>query len=328
MSKEYLEIEKKYIEDTEKLRTEIKDLKELIKLNDLIDKQNYEQSRNKVQVETYADIVKKSPGKEKIIEREYNCMECCFQGTEESELNRHVNLKHVSPSNSNNQPDCTICGERFTMRRNLDKHMKDSHIGVVSTKCKRCGETFTSNNDLNDHIQSKHVEQEIRKLGIRDEEFMTGSGVMKQVNSKHTEGQYINCRICSQQFTTKRSLMEHRKIMHIESVAHCRNNLQGNCPYTDEKCFWNHNKETKENVKCFICAKSFENKNEMMKHRKREHFDIVKPCFQYSQNTCRFKDILCWFKHEEENKNSDNMNVDFREVSEDLDPPIAHQAQN
>ena len=60
----------------------------------------------------------------------------------------------------------------------------------------------------------------------------------------------------------------------------------------------------------------------MMRHRKREHIEIVKPCFQFSQNKCRFKDELCWYKHNEENKKNDNMEADFQEVSEDLDPPI------
>ena len=82
-----------------------KRLEELIKLNDLVLKPD-EQSRDKVQVETYADIVKKSPSEEKINEKEYNCMGCSFQGTEESELRRHVHIKHTHTSNGNNQDDC------------------------------------------------------------------------------------------------------------------------------------------------------------------------------------------------------------------------------
>ena len=96
-----------------------------------------------------------------------------------------------------------------------------------------------------------------------------------------------------------------------------------------KKCrYWNHNKETRKTIICFICGKSFQNKNEMMRHRKREHIEIVKPCFQFSQNKCRFKDELCWYKHNEENKKNDNMEADFQEVSEDLDPPIDPHVKN
>ena len=180
-----------------------------------------EQSRDKVQVETYADIVKKSPSEEKIKEKEYNCMGCSFQGTEESELRRHV---HTNASNGNNQDDCSICGDRFTSRRDLDEHKKNNHVGGITIKCKRCEETFGSNDELNTHIQSEHVEHEARKLRSCD------------ANTKYANEDGINCRICGEHFTIKRRLMEHRKKEHIESLAHCRKNLEGKCPYTDEMC--------------------------------------------------------------------------------------------
>ena len=94
-------------------------------------------------------------------------------------------------------------------------------------------------------------------------------------------------------------------------------------------CWWNHNLEMSKVIKCFICGKSFQNKNEMMKHRKRDHWGIVKLCLQYSKNNCRFKDEQCWFKHEleieinedqenlEEQFDDDKMETVFREVSED-----------
>ena len=52
------------------------------------------------------------------------------------------------------------------------------------------------------------------------------------------------------------------------------------------------------NVNCFICGETFESKNEMMKHRKSKHYGVVKPCFKFSEKQCRFKDEICWFKHE------------------------------
>ena len=99
----YLKLEKKYTEETEKLKTEIKDLKEMIKINETIENNITEKPK-----ETYSEIVKKSSKREESKEKEYNCMECCFQGTEKSELSRHFYLKHIKVSVS-----CKYCGEGF-----------------------------------------------------------------------------------------------------------------------------------------------------------------------------------------------------------------------
>ena len=40
----------------------------------------------------------------------------------------------------------------------------------------------------------------------------------------------------------KWNLMKHRKVNHIETIAHCKNKLEGNCPFSDQKCWWNHQK--------------------------------------------------------------------------------------
>ena len=291
----YLKLEKKYTEETEKLKTEIKDLKEMIKLNETIENNITEKPK-----ETYSEIVKKSSKREESKEKEYNCMECCFQGTEKSELSRHFYLKHIK----------------------------------VSVSCKYCGEGFPSNSQLNDHIQSVHTKHTAIKSRPREEIFATRRYQNNHVNSKHRDTASINCRLCCEEFSTKHGLMDHRKTKHIESVAFCRKKLQANCPYTDEKCWWNHDEKFKENINCFICGETFDNKNEMMKHRKRKHSNLIKHCTEFSLNKCRFKDEQCWFKHQtedklednheelEEEKKDDDMEQVFREVTEDLDPPI------
>ena len=75
----------------------------------------------------------------------------------------------------------------------------------------------------------------------------------------------------------------------------------------------------------------------MMRHRKRNHVQIVKNCVQFQQNNCRFKDEACWFIHELRNENthdkSENNHTDvnkdnpekvFQKVSKDLDPPVVN----
>ena len=40
--------------------------------------------------------------------------------------------------------------------------------------------------------------------------------------------------------------MNHRKLMHIQTVALCKNKLEGNCNFTADMCWWNH-EETQNN---------------------------------------------------------------------------------
>ena len=135
--------------------------------------------------------------------------------------------------------------------------------------------------------------------------------------------------------------MNHRKSKHLENVAYCRNNIEGKCTYADNMCWWNHNEEQNESIKCFICGKYFESRMSMMKHRKLEHIKSVKTCTQFQQNNCRFKNEACWFSHEVEYDNTgdkihepsegnkkDNFEKVFQEVSEDLDPPLVNPNQS
>ena len=79
------------------------------------------------------------------------------------------------------------------------------------------------------------------------------------------------------EFKDKTSLIQHRKKEHERSVAPCRKFSVGDCPYNENKCWWNHtDKETlPENIQCCICSKTFKRKGEMMKQRKKDHITIV-----------------------------------------------------
>ena len=93
-------------------------------------------------------------------------------------------------------------------------------------------------------------------------------------------------------------------------------------------CWWNHAERVElsnENVRCFICNKTFERKSDMMSHRKEEHIGIIRPCQQFQNNNCRFQEKACWHKHvmeneevpTEEGNNEERMETDsvFRTVS-------------
>jgi hypothetical protein len=90
--------------------------------------------------------------------------------------------------------------------------------------------------------------------------------------------------------------------------------LEGKCIYDKGVCWFKHEQlETTENstiphklkeYNCGFCGKLFENKNECMIHRKKEHITSVSECFKNENGGCRFGDEKCWFRHERKMLNS------------------------
>ena len=134
--------------------------------------------------------------------------------------------------------------------------------------------------------------------------------------------------------------MSHRKQVHAETVAFCKNKRSGTCRFNADTCWWRHEeKETLQQVqsiKCFICNKIFETKADMMIHRKRIHKSMVRKCTDYIKYQCRFQEKFCWFVHENEEMEIENSiendqnsketehnetNSVFQKVKEDLKPP-------
>ena len=68
--------------------------------------------------------------------------------------------------------------------------------------------------------------------------------------------------------------MYHRKTEHLQNVAYCRNNKKGECPYSKEACWWNHETEQKIEMKgddifkCYTCNETFNTKPSLMFHKK------------------------------------------------------------
>ena len=50
----------------------------------------------------------------------------------------------------------------------------------------------------------------------------------------------ITCNNCGESFPSKTNLLSHRKSKHGETVASCRKYLEGKCPFSTDKCWWNH----------------------------------------------------------------------------------------
>ena len=254
-------------EEVEKLKTELKLFKKMFELEEEVNCQ------------------------EKYEEEIVQCVHCVYKCKTKTELNRHVRYKHTDdkreikeqnkrPIISSESPaeifNCEYCAYECTSKAQLSNHIKWKHINMESEEefnCDGCDFQGTTRLQLNKHINIKHVAEEQPKKEV------------------------IKCRNCDEQFSEKWNLMNHRKQKHIEKVAYCRKKQEGSCPFSDDKCWWNHENKQQE-VKCYVCDKIFQGKSSMMKHRKSEHTSLVRKCDKDLQNNCPFQSNTCWFLHE------------------------------
>ena len=58
-----------------------------------------------------------------------------------------------------------------------------------------------------------------------------------------------------------------------------------------------------ESISCNFCENTFEDKRDLMKHKKEEHTDRVVNCWHYSAGMCPYGEEKCWFIHNKEHAN-------------------------
>ena len=209
-------------------------------------------------------------------------------------MNKHISLKHtIDPEYT-----CKECNFQGIAETELNKHISLKHTARSPYTCMFCDFQVTEEKELNTHVSSKH-------------------------STRSPQDNNIKCRHCGSEFQNKWDLMNHRKKEHLNSVAACRNNSNGNCTYSADLCWWKHNENIKQNIECFVCGEMFDCRSSMMMHRKISHASIITACKLFEEQKCRFEDKSCWFTHKN-NKNEENESV-FRHVLKKTEPPIKSQ---
>ena len=103
--------------------------------------------------------------------------------------------------------------------------------------------------------------------------------------------------------------MRHKKKVHSEKVVTCWQFAAGTYDFGDQNCWFSHSasKHDLEAAKfqCRPCGKEFKFQSDCLKHRKQEHSNIVPPCRNETNGTCKFGKIKCWFNHENKQNEDD-----------------------
>ena len=220
-------------EEVEKLKTEIKDMKEIVAFerfvgeNDDVEKSSIDNEGENVsdrRVPKMPSKPSRPTGVEKRTQRvaEFNCRECSFQGTSKEELSKHINIKHRVEGSMN----CRICGESFTVKANLMNHRKNKHLKTVASCRNNLKGTCSFTNKK---CWWNHADPDI---------------------GMDVEGDVIECFICNVTFKSKGSMMIHRKKEHKAVVRKCNLFEENRCGFKEEACWYNHDdkNDTEEGV--------------------------------------------------------------------------------
>ena len=211
----------------EKLKIEIKDLKEICEFENgdkicdkVVDKQMEQKHEEKKfdciksKFKSKTEYSQKRQIEESHDEKEYNCSGCDFQATTQLQLNKHTNLKHRMKGQLTEEViKCKHCGDQFSAIWNLMNHRKEKHENFVRPcknyqdgKCIRTSETCW----------------------------------WRHENVKIVQNLTIKCFICNEIFETKSQMMQHRKREHRDKVRSCVNYLQNKCDFLSQSCWFLH----------------------------------------------------------------------------------------
>ena len=324
-------------EEVEKLKLENKDLRAIVKLREDLNQKN-DSVMEVDEVDEAATLVslkksgfkRKTPQTESIRNNEnknktgklYPCEKCNFTAVHESLLKRHIKSIHTDEI----VYSCDKCEHKETSLNMIQRHMQIKHTNIDKAEeklakqtCTKCGYKAFSEFLLRRHIKTKHIEERNTSCNLEEEYNCLEcafQGTSEEELKKHFDLKHvITCRICNEQFEEKRKLMRLRKSEHPNIVRPCKNFPNGACNFNSESCYWSH--DIKENeasaFNCYICGKTFQNKVEVMKHRKTDHVSHVEPCNKFLNGECPFQSNFCWFLHTNKSIETPQQNVEFKE---------------
>ena len=201
---------------------------------------------------------------------------------------------------------CSDCNFEVDNEKDLKKH-QESHEEVKIEqvyRCTPCEQIFKEESIFREHMREAHAHED--KFNCHHCDFQTNCEKLLENHKKKTghtkSGEEVTCKTCKKTFKNMEELRDHRRVEH-PSTQRC--NWFPKCK-NGEKCLYVHIREEDMDVdtqitqerpehKCRVCGEHFNNKHNMMKHRKQEHIQNVNRCRE-GDNCSRGAE--CWYKHE------------------------------
>ena len=152
---------------------------------------------------------------------EFPCKECIYQASCEDELRWHMSDEHEYGNGLTDCDDslfsCNVCGHKSASKGDLMTHRKQSHTKTI----KMCRYYAQGNCAFDAQICWYSHDQSDKS---------TTPQTLKE----------FKCSFCGKIFKSKSAFMEHRKNEHKTSISECRNDKNGWCQFSAEKCWYKH----------------------------------------------------------------------------------------
>ncbi|MHA2295292.1 MAG: C2H2-type zinc finger protein [Candidatus Hodarchaeales archaeon] len=189
---------------------------------------------------------------------------------------------------------CSICGNEYSNKHNLERHMKSAHEGIRYT-CDICGNEFHYLSDLNKHMKNIHSGTRYT-CDICGNEYANSEGLTRHIKIAH-EGIRYTCNICGKVYRDPKGLRLHIETVHEKIRYTC--DICGN-ELTRADVLKIHIKNVHENMKysCDICGKVYSFESSLREHMQTVHKGKVFKCecgriFMFSSNLITHKKKYC-----------------------------------
>ena len=201
-------------------------------------------------------------------------------------MRQHIVKYH---ENQDNKIMCSLCKKSFTVKSELTKHKLNGHKPVdilFKRKCYKCDIVLQNKESFVKHV--KEVHDKIFQCNECNKEFQSSQKYFKHMGSLHKGKQ--KCEVCNGIFATNQVLERHIKVVHENLKSFKCSLCSISFRYQGE--LNDHTITVHESRKytCDLCAKSFNRRDVLYKHRRSLHLKIKTLNFECDICENRFKD--------------------------------------
>ena len=178
---------------------------------------------------------------------------------------------------------CPKCFKLFFNKKNVKRHMKTQHSGLLRHSCSDCDKTFASNTAVKYHLKKCHP----RPSGIKCddcEEIFNNFETFKLHSRKHTSSTEHKCEECHATFSSKTNLNRHSLEEHKIVNINVKKTSLKHYPFTCDECdFYTKRKHylqlhmlkmhgpDPEMMSCNLCQETFKYRSNLSRHKRRLH---------------------------------------------------------
>ena len=146
----------------------------------------------------------------------HECTQCGKRFALKRNLSSHITSVHTEEK----PHECTQCGHRFAQKGSLSSHIASVHIWEKPHQCTQCGQRFTLKGSLSSHIISVHTGEKPHECTQCGQEFALKGNLKRHITSIHSGEKPHQCKQCGQRFRQKVNLSRHITSIHTGKKPH------------------------------------------------------------------------------------------------------------